>query len=161
LVHVLEEMTMSPQAPQEPRKAARTARPKATEAKTGVSKMGAQKTGAADANAVPILRDGALQELAQVLGPDRLPPLIDRLLREGDAALPASRAALEQGDDAKAKAVLHSLAGAAATFGASALHGCLAQMETQIKLANPAAALAMHPDLVRIWAQTKAALAAP
>ncbi len=108
---------------------------------------------------LPILRAGALQELAQVLGPDRLPQMIDRFLQEGHRTLPASLKALAQGHDSQAKDMIHSLAGAAATFGALALQAQLAQMETELKRSNPAGARTMHPDLAKIWAQTAEAMA--
>jgi HPt (histidine-containing phosphotransfer) domain-containing protein len=93
--------------------------------------------------------------MKSAFGIPRLTDLFDRFLTEGDTTIGQSAGLLKLGDTSAAQAMLHSLAGAAATFGAMALQAHLAQMETDLKTGQVQAALNRHADLARLWDQTK------
>ncbi len=153
LMHVLAELTLKPLG------AATTvgAQPRGRGARGAIgAKTGAAKPIAPHQPILPILRESTLDDLISALGRPRLSGLIERFITEGDAAMTRSAETLQAQQLADAQAVLHSLAGAAATFGALALQAHLAQMETDLKAQNGALALAAHPDLVALWGQTKA-----
>lgn len=161
LLHALEELTSAPQpatspaaspvaisAPAKPKRAAapRKPKPKAEPAPN----MPALP---------PILRQSILDGLMEALGSDKVGKLIQRYLEEGDSAVVQSEGLLADGQAQQAQAVLHSFAGASATFGAAALQAHLAQMETDLKMGQLPNAVQRHPDLVMLWAKTRAELA--
>ncbi len=146
LQHVLEELTLPPQAEvatRAPKQAVRGKKTVKVPAQTAAPKL-------------PILRASTLEDLKSALGQDRLSGLTSRFMAEGHATVTNCTTALAAGELAAAQAMLHSLAGAAATFGALALQAHLAQMETDLKAQNGAAAQAALPTLGDLWQQTQA-----
>ena len=107
---------------------------------------------------LPILRNTTLDDLKSTLGAERLSALTSRFLTEGATTLSKSESALRAGELSAAQALVHSLAGSAATFGALALQAHLAQMETDLKAKNGAAALAALPQLSDLLHQTENAM---
>ncbi len=108
-------------------------------------------------DAAPVLvRESTLGDLRSAFGLTRLSGLTDRFITEGDLAVKSSAGWLDGGQFDQATASLHSLAGAAATFGAQALQAHLAQMETHLKRGDHAKARGLYPELVTLWAKTKA-----
>ena len=105
---------------------------------------------------LPTLRTNTIDDLRVALGPARLSGLIQRFITEGDATMVQSGALLSAGNTAEAQAVLHALAGAAATFGALALQAHLAQMETDLKAGQAKAAVQAHPALLTLWQECRA-----
>ncbi len=107
---------------------------------------------------LPILRNSTLEDLKSALGAERLNGLTSRFLTEGVTTLSKSESALKAGELSTAQALVHSLAGSAATFGAVALQAHLAQMETDLKAQNGAAALAALPQLSELLHLTENAM---
>jgi PAS domain S-box-containing protein len=106
----------------------------------------------------PLVNLSTLSELKTAFGQARLSGLTERFISEGNDTVPKAVAMLDTGDYGAAQAALHSLAGAAATFGAQALQSHLAQMEQDLKSAQFDQAAAQRPALTQLWAQTKAEL---
>ncbi len=107
---------------------------------------------------LPILRASTLEDLKAAIGAERLTGLTSRFLTEGATTLSKSESALREGDLPTAQAMVHSLAGSAATFGALALQAHLAQMETDLKAQNGAAAQAALPQLSELLHLTENAM---
>ncbi|MFN3606965.1 MAG: response regulator, partial [Cypionkella sp.] len=149
LLHVLAEVTLPPQKPRKPRAKPRAKPALANSAAQSAASMPAQP------QTPPILRASTLTEMKAAFGIPRVTDLFDRFLTEGDAVIGQSAGLLKLGDTSAAQAMLHSLAGAAATFGALALQAHLAQMETDLKTGQVQAALTRHTDLAQLWDQTK------
>lgn len=170
LMHVLAELTVLPKPKPvvKPASSVQTARPQrrakpspgyAIAAETGEDEnlhlTGQVKTSTPK---LPILRNSTLDDLKSALGAQRLTGLTSRFLTEGATTLTKSESALRTGELSAVQAMVHSLAGSAATFGALALQAHLAQMETDLKAQNGAAALAALPKLSELLHQTENAM---
>ena len=107
---------------------------------------------------LPILRSTTLEDLKSALGAERLNGLTNRFWAEGTTMLTKSESALRAGELAAAQAMVHSLAGSAAIFGAVALQAHLAKMETDLKASNGAEALAALPRLSELLRLTEEAM---
>lgn len=163
LLHVLSELTTTPQpaaahaVANANAMAAPPAKPKRTPTKP---KAKAVKSPLESPSPnLPLLRQSTLDDLKIALGADKLGKLIQRYLQEGDAAVAQSAGLLAAGNGPEAQAMLHSFAGASATFGALALQAHLAQMETDLKAGQVASAAQAHPELAALWAKSRALIA--
>jgi CheY-like chemotaxis protein len=83
-----------------------------------------------DAAGPGVLRPEVLEALRQDLGSERAATLIARFRDEADQIGARVQAALAGGADAEDRRQAHRLAGSAAMFGAAALAGLLAEIET-------------------------------
>jgi HPt (histidine-containing phosphotransfer) domain-containing protein len=101
------------------------------------------------------VRAATLSDLKAAFGTARLSSLSDRYLAEGDSAVQSSAALLASGDYPAAQAVLHSFAGASATFGALAIQSLLAQMEADLKAGRGTVVADKHSGLAALWVQTR------
>jgi PAS domain S-box-containing protein len=153
LTHVLREVSLPPQraggAKSAPAKRAPRPRKPAAQAAPAVT----------NAPAPDIIRAATLMDLKSAFGAARLSSLSDRYFAEGDSAVQSSAALLASGDYPAAQTVLHSFAGASATFGALAIQAMLAQMEADIKAGRGADAAEKHGDLAALWVQTRSEMA--
>ena len=108
---------------------------------------------AAPARDVLLLDPVHLEEMRELLGPDRTALLTGRFATEMEALLAWLG---DHADDSSAPARLHSAAGSAATFGALALHAALAAAERAALAGEPVDRCA----LVATWSQSRTVLGA-
>ena len=96
----------------------------------------------------------ARQIMAADLGQSRAAALVARFLAETDTAITAL---VREPATSGLQGEVHRLQGSAALFGAVALHGQLARIETLCKTGAMPEALALVPGLADIWQATAAA----
>ena len=89
----------------------------------------------------------------------QLRALLGRFLEQTDATMAALASGVPEEEEARLQA-LHRCAGAAGTFGATALHARRAEIETAAKRGDPAPLRAAASDLPPLWAETRAAICA-
>lgn len=82
----------------------------------------------------------------------QLRALLGRFLEQTDATMAALASGVPEEEEARLQA-LHRCAGAAGTFGATALHARLAEIETAAKRGDPAPLRAAASDLPPLWAE--------
>jgi PAS domain S-box-containing protein len=116
---------------------------------------------AAQAEAAPaeLLDAVILSQLRATLGPAKAARLIQRFLDETEARV-AQVLALSDDPDRENLVIseIHQMSGAAALFGASALHDHLLRIEELCKRGQKAEARSLAPEIVPLWRQTAEAL---
>lgn len=105
-------------------------------------------------SAPAVLDQLTLTELRAVLGPDRLDDMLDLLATELEARPRALRAAFADRDFGRALAEVHSLKGAAATFGATRIAEAAASLGQALAATRCGAGQAMTPALRALAAAT-------
>lgn len=121
---------------------------------------GSETAGAGVAMAVPerVLDDVTLHAAATSLGPDLFSSLRDRFLAETETGLAALAEELGAGIAPELYAErVHRIAGSAAVFGASALHGALRREEDKARSGHPLPADSLDA-LLPVWHATRKAL---
>ncbi|WP_226622354.1 ATP-binding protein [Alloyangia pacifica] len=111
-----------------------------------------------DVTPAEVLDDVALGAAADSLGPELFASLRDRFLSETESGLAALSEELSDGIEPAAYAEkIHRIAGSAAVFGASALHGVLRAEEDRARTGAP-----LPPDsletVLPVWQATRKAL---
>ncbi|APX90793.1 hypothetical protein BV394_14620 [Brevirhabdus pacifica] len=100
------------------------------------------------------------RDIASLLGQEKLSLQLERFEAEGDELIAAMRSDAEQGRLSQVQAAAHRMAGSCGTFGAREMHQHLKSLETACKSEDAAGAVRIAGDLDRVWAETRAGIAA-